>query len=86
MVSKVTAEELMELAAKAGEVRYVRLGLECNGTKNALVESSEQPFNNISAENASSGIHGTAHQSEQPFFHCNYQALNQEQRGSAVRN
>ncbi|XP_068221726.1 serine/arginine-rich splicing factor 4-like isoform X2 [Palaemon carinicauda] len=52
----------MELAAKAGEVRYVHLGLECNGTKNALVESSEQPFNNISAENASSGIHGTAHQ------------------------
>ncbi|XP_068221833.1 splicing regulatory glutamine/lysine-rich protein 1-like isoform X2 [Palaemon carinicauda] len=44
MVSKVTAEELTEPAAKAGEFRYLRLGLECNGTKNALVESSEQPF------------------------------------------
>ncbi|XP_066979622.1 probable splicing factor, arginine/serine-rich 7 [Macrobrachium rosenbergii] len=34
----------MELAAKAGEVRYLRLGLESGGTKNALVEYSEQPF------------------------------------------
>lgn len=34
----------MELAAKAGEVRYLRLGTEMNGSRNALVEYSEQPF------------------------------------------
>ena len=40
----MTTDDLMDLASKAGEVRYLRLGLEMNGSKNALVEYSEQPF------------------------------------------
>lgn len=44
LFSQVTTDQLMELAAKAGEVRYLRLGTEMNGARNALVEYSEQPF------------------------------------------
>ncbi|XP_076055774.1 splicing regulatory protein 54 isoform X8 [Oratosquilla oratoria] len=41
--SNVTADQVMSLAAKAGEVRYLRLGTEKESSRNALVEYSEQP-------------------------------------------
>lgn len=43
MSSQITTDQLLELASKAGEVRYARLGVENNGSRNALVEYSEQP-------------------------------------------
>ena len=33
----------MEFASAAGEVRYLRMGVEKDGIKNALVEYCEQP-------------------------------------------
>merc|ERR1712128_71574 len=43
--TSVTAEQVMEIAKTAGEVKYLRLGVDCDEAdgRNALVEYSEQP-------------------------------------------
>ena len=40
---QATAEQVMEFASRAGEIRYLRMGIEKDGIKNALIEFCEQP-------------------------------------------